>query len=341
MADIFVSHAAKDAGLVEALVQLIEGGIGIRSDQIFCTSLEEQGVPPGVDFKSYIKETLGEAKAVIAVISPQYYNSPFCMCELGATWALTKTFVPLLVPPIDYKDLRGSLFGTQALSVDQSEKLDTMHSVIVRLAENPEKVARWNSRKTQFLGALPKILGSLEPVKTLSEKEVEQLRAERDEYKEEFEKTDGQIVELKNHIAELEKAKDKTAVNQIKRKYSTSWDLFDELIKRVKLDTSGLPGVVREALYYHFRGEDFSPAYDQWKDEPNRGVEENFLEKDENIFSLNTEHSKIRRAITAMKELRDLVEEPPEGDFPELYKLRYDDLLDVNSRAFWKRHRLF
>ena len=102
--DIFISHATKDMPLVEALIQLIEGGIGIRSSQIFCTSIEEQGIPPGVDFKSHIKSELAEVKVVISVVTPHYYSSAFCMCELGATWALTKDFIPLLVPPVDYRD---------------------------------------------------------------------------------------------------------------------------------------------------------------------------------------------------------------------------------------------
>ena len=55
MADVFISHAKNDLPLIEALIQLIEGGIGIRSTQIFCSSIEEQAIPPGVDFKSYIK----------------------------------------------------------------------------------------------------------------------------------------------------------------------------------------------------------------------------------------------------------------------------------------------
>jgi TIR domain len=151
----------------EREIQLIEGGIGIRSDQIFCSSLEEQGIPPGVDFKSFIKEKLGEAKVVIALVSPQYYGSAFCMCELGATWALTKSCIPLIVPPVTCSDLRGGLFGSQALPIDEDKKLDVMHSVIAALAQKAETVARLNSRKSQFLkqvaGALKQALSRLQP----------------------------------------------------------------------------------------------------------------------------------------------------------------------------------
>src|SRR5262249_44578975 len=136
--------------LVDAFVQLIEGGVGFNSDQIFCSSIEEQGIPPGVDFKTHIKTELSQVKVVVSLVSLHYYSSAFCMCELGATWALSKAFVPLLVPPVDYGDLRGSLFGTQALLINDEKKLDAMQFVLEPFAAKKEPVVRWNSRKQQF-----------------------------------------------------------------------------------------------------------------------------------------------------------------------------------------------
>jgi hypothetical protein len=46
LADIFLSHASTDARLADAFVQLVEGGIGVLSGQIFCTSLEEHDISP-------------------------------------------------------------------------------------------------------------------------------------------------------------------------------------------------------------------------------------------------------------------------------------------------------
>jgi hypothetical protein len=166
VARIFISHSRKDTPLVEALVQLLEGGIGIRSFQIICSSLEEQAIPAGADFKRHIMEALGDAQVVVAVVTAQYYESAFCMCELGAAWALTKRCVPLLVPPVDSTDLRGSLFGTQAIPIDDERSLDTMHSVLQSLAQSPESVTRWNKRKSQFLKLLSGVLASLEQAKT-------------------------------------------------------------------------------------------------------------------------------------------------------------------------------
>jgi len=210
----------------------------------------------------------------------------------------------------------------------------------VKLATTPEKVSRWNSRKKQFQEKLPEILKKLKPVKALSEQEAKELKAELKEYKQDFEKADKQISELKQQMAELAKAKDRKAVEEIRKKYSKGSVLFDELLRSAQKPTSELPGVVREALFYNIRGEDFLPDYEEWHDEPRGAVENNLMEADENIFAVNSGHPKVQKALRALRKLRDFLEELPE-DFPvEEYQRKHEDLLDMTSRTFWERHHL-
>jgi hypothetical protein len=111
---VFLSHASADKELVDIFQTLIEQGIGLTHNEVFCTSLEGMGIPAGSpDFKEYIRDKMNECEVVVALISPNYYASPFCMCELGAVWVLAKSFFPILVPPVDFKDLRGALTGMQ------------------------------------------------------------------------------------------------------------------------------------------------------------------------------------------------------------------------------------
>src|ERR1039458_2333317 len=98
--NVFISHASTDKSLVDSFVQLLEGGVGVRHSQIFCSSVEGHGIPPGKDFKAYIKEKLSEAELVFALISKNFYASAFCMCELGAIWIQAKGFIPVVVPPL-------------------------------------------------------------------------------------------------------------------------------------------------------------------------------------------------------------------------------------------------
>jgi hypothetical protein len=91
VADLFLSHAVADRHLVDALIKLLEGGIGLTPDQIFCTSFDEQGIPAGSNFSAYMREELvKKAKTVLALVTPQYYASAFSLCETGAAWASDK-----------------------------------------------------------------------------------------------------------------------------------------------------------------------------------------------------------------------------------------------------------
>src|SRR5947209_8381069 len=104
---IFISHSSIDRPLVKEFVNLLESGIGIPADAIFCSSLPNQGVLPGSDILSSLHEELDHSQIAIMLISDAFYASAFCMCELGAVWAWNRHVAYILVPPLDFNDLQG------------------------------------------------------------------------------------------------------------------------------------------------------------------------------------------------------------------------------------------
>ena len=123
---LFISHAFKDASVTKSFINLIESGIGISPKDIFCTLNKGKGIQPGAEFKESIRENLDDATTVIALISENYYSSPFCMCELGGTWLQAKDFIPILIPPIRFNDMKAVLVGLQALRIQIREDLDEL-----------------------------------------------------------------------------------------------------------------------------------------------------------------------------------------------------------------------
>jgi TIR domain len=83
---VFISHAVRDRALVQEIVSLIEEGMGVPEEEIFCSSLNGYGIPNGKNFVTYIKEQLLEPKVVVLVLTPSYFVSKFCLSELGAAW---------------------------------------------------------------------------------------------------------------------------------------------------------------------------------------------------------------------------------------------------------------
>src|SRR5690242_15798063 len=111
---LFISHAVADGPVVKSFVNLLESGVGVSPNNIFCASIKGQGILPGLDFKSSIHTNLNNATTVLALISENFYNSAFSMCELGGCWLQAKDLIPILIPPVRYADMKAVLTGIQA-----------------------------------------------------------------------------------------------------------------------------------------------------------------------------------------------------------------------------------
>lgn len=164
MVRIFVSHAAKDEELVEDLVDLLQVGVGIHPDDIFCSSLPGMNIPTGTAFIDYIKSKIAKPELVLLVVSSEFLKSQFCNNEVGASWALSLPMHPLLVPPLDYEDVRGVLAGTQVGKLNDRESLNYLRDdLIERLAVKALGTSHWERKRDRFLS---KLVGLGKEVKT-------------------------------------------------------------------------------------------------------------------------------------------------------------------------------
>jgi hypothetical protein len=337
---IFISHASADKPLADLFVQLLEGGVGIVHSQVFCASLEGQEIPPGVDFKAYIRDELADAEVAIALISENYYASAFCMCELGAIWSQAKSLIPIVVPPLTVNDLKAVLSGVQSLKIGEESHLGTLRDILSKFTLEPTPTPRWNKRSKDFLTPLPTILNALPKPKVISASEAAKLKGERDEYKKEYDNSDEQVSKLTKTIRELSQLKDRQKAAAIILKNSSESQAFERLVRSAQTALAPLPRVVTEALFYEYRGgEDFRPTYDQWEDAPKDAEERGFLIFDDgnNTFSVNESNPKIKRAQQALSALRRFVEETSSA-FDQAYEQEHDENLDFQSRGFWERH---
>lgn len=124
IARVFISHASADAPLVEELVELLEI-IGVRHDQIFCSSFAGYGIDLGDNFLDALKaQLLNRDALVLFVLTKRFYASPISLCEMGATWVLAKEHIPILVPPFDFDDVKGVIPLTQGFKLNDALKLN-------------------------------------------------------------------------------------------------------------------------------------------------------------------------------------------------------------------------
>lgn len=158
---IFISHSSKDKRWVQEFIdKILVRGCCINSNQIFCTSIEANGIKTGNDLRKQLKEHLIYCEVVILLISDNYKESPICLNEMGASWILDKTVIPILFPANDYEDLGWLYEISKGMKLDNDEQLDELRDDMITTLKlkNKIKTSEWTRLKKDFINSLPKII---------------------------------------------------------------------------------------------------------------------------------------------------------------------------------------
>ncbi len=97
---IFISHSSSDEGYGKALYKLFVA-LGIPKENIFFSSMITAGISAGEDILERLKKELSIKPIVFFLISNNFYKSPYCCCELGASWILELTQHIVFLPKMD------------------------------------------------------------------------------------------------------------------------------------------------------------------------------------------------------------------------------------------------
>jgi hypothetical protein len=152
---VFISHSSKDSEIVEELIDILET-IGLDSTSIFCTSFGEYGISFGENFLQRIQNELSENTLVLFLISENFYSSPICLCEMGATWVQSKEHIPILVPPFRFEQIEGVIPLTQGLYINNSIELNLLKELLEQKfsIEDKMKFANWERKRDRILKRL-------------------------------------------------------------------------------------------------------------------------------------------------------------------------------------------
>jgi len=152
---VFISHSSNDANIVEELIDILET-IGLDSTSIFCTSFGEYGISFGENFLQRIKNELSENVLVLFLISENFYKSPVCLCEMGATWVQSREHIPILVPPFKFEEIEGVIPLTQGLYINDSTGLNLFKERIEEMFAITDKMkfANWERKRDRILSRI-------------------------------------------------------------------------------------------------------------------------------------------------------------------------------------------
>ena len=248
MSDIFVSHAAPDKVLVDKFVDLLIATLNITSDRFFCTSLEGLGIKPGEDFLSTIKSNIQSPKLVVFLITPNYLRSQFCLCEMGASWAMSHEVVILKTSNVSLSDLSSIVSSNQIVDIQDFSLLGGVADKIKSILRLEFSTARWTVKCKQFLKDVEKILGEMEFDPIVSLDKYNALLQEKDDFEKQLTESYLKIDNLEGLVKRLEGAKDAEEVSRIKLESLAGYEAFTTLCESVKTCLKKFPRIVHATI---------------------------------------------------------------------------------------------
>lgn len=155
---IFISHSTDDRLIVEKFVTMLEQ-IGLKQEQLFCSSITGYGIPQGAgDLYDFIRNEMSNDNLfVIMMLSQNYYNSPVCLNEMGAAWIKQSEYQSILLPGFQYSEIKGAVNpGDMTFRLADKENrnyaLNELKDRIIRhLRINDISQNRWERFRDKFL----------------------------------------------------------------------------------------------------------------------------------------------------------------------------------------------
>lgn len=341
--NIFISHAVTNKDLADKLVDLLETGIGISDSEVFCSSLEGMGIPSGVNFVDFIKGQIKEPKVVILLLSKQYFKSQFCLAELGASWILSHRIMPILVPPLEYSDVKSVLTGVQLLKLTDSSNLNQLQEeLVIALGIKGKAFARWESKRNKFIESLIGIELSADDDE-ISIEEFNDINTKYADAVTEIENMEEELSSKDKLIKALKKAKDSIEVNVIVEEQLDDIELFENIVSEASSQLSSLPEIVQEAMFQYCRNENLRyPEFgEDYKGQQIKEAEENdYLTDRGDGLEINLEDDSISDSLKSLNILSKFIDniELESDDFIKYYSKHYDHRLKFQSRRFWDEH---
>jgi len=145
--DVFISYRRKDIEFVRKLdAALRETGREMWVDW--------EDIPPGsTDFTNDIAEGIESSDAFIAVLSPDYLDSPYCLSELEYAVKLNKRLVPVVVKKFEGREYPPSIAHINWVyfveHAGQANEWDTAFSKVIEALEMDQEHARAHTRLLQ------------------------------------------------------------------------------------------------------------------------------------------------------------------------------------------------
>jgi hypothetical protein len=151
MKKLFLSHSSEDAKKIAPFIDLIHI-IGVQENQIFFSSNPAYGVDLGENIFERFKKELNNDIFALFILSENFYKSPVCLCEMGAVWIKSNKQIPILIPPFDFKDVKGVFPNSLGFKINDKDQLNSLKVEIEKyFGLTSIHLSRWEKKRDEFL----------------------------------------------------------------------------------------------------------------------------------------------------------------------------------------------
>lgn len=152
---IFISHSSKDKAIVEHFVDdILQLGIGLNDEDIFCTSIEDMAIHNGEDIRQHIHANIKDAEYSIILFSQNYKKSEICLNEMGVVWAYETNVRYYILPNMDFSEIGWLTNPKQAESIISRTALDALQKELTESFSLPDKGLGWSRNRDKFVTAI-------------------------------------------------------------------------------------------------------------------------------------------------------------------------------------------
>ena len=160
----FISHSSKNKDYVKAFVEFLED-IGLRKN-IICSSISDYSIPLNKNIYDWLRSEFQNSNLhVIYLLSKEYYDSPACLNEMGASWVLRHKWTSILLPKFDFSQIEGCIDKNQiSIKLDDTDKdllnlrLEELKNDIIEEFKLSEfNSSYWERKRNEFLSKITEI----------------------------------------------------------------------------------------------------------------------------------------------------------------------------------------
>lgn len=143
--DVFISHAAVDEKLAEALAVLLSNAFATVN--VRCTSVDGFRLEGGTEVDNRLRQEVYGSKVFVGLLTPGSVTSTWVLFELGARWGTRRLMIPLIANGLTPRDLGGPLQNRSALTCSSRAQLyqliDEIASALGRQTSKNQNIERF------------------------------------------------------------------------------------------------------------------------------------------------------------------------------------------------------